>query len=446
MDASRDHIVPDIKKMESREMILRAECPNDDWSHDLRSTCFSKATVKPSAKQTDSRRFELEVKREDLKRCREKLEQVEKNLMKSYAEDKQPKLDYYFDKLNFIRKQKLDLIDSNLEIQAQLSQLDKEELQKPVENAFFPNRVGEATRKKTATGFFSDLPDFKNTIMENDNSSDRDHNCNYQSPEKQGFTFTISDDSYFKAIREDQQDVESDKLRNGREVTKFDVERKPETSLDRKPLLRQKMDSEGPSHSFRSSNIFLNEAEKEDSGLLFGRNPSLERSLMRKTFRSLAGPCMMEPERVIRNIQKKRDRQSRELVRSRDSVDTDKFSMAFLDTPKRSFKDSPVVHELHEQNERLLKMNKPAAIACKRLTFKSSRATMNFYVFPESALHPIPTDCLSIHRKDGIFDEDCDSTESVVEKGKARGLKFLSEGLSNCKKGPIGYFPRNSKR
>lgn len=448
MEASRDQDTSKMRNLESREMDLRAESQNDGWSQDHRSTCFSRVTVKPSAKQTESERFELKAKREELQHCKDKLLRYEKDLMVRYATDVDPQVNYYMEKLNEIRRQQIILLDKDLKLQSELCLLDKRELKEPAANVFFPNKNTESTRKKTIKSFFSDLVFCKQTTEDIDEYRKMDNNkadIEYRSPEKQGFTFTISDDSYFKAIEREEANNSGNSLRGERENTTFDVERKSDAAIDKRPAVRQKMDSEEPPQSLRSRNLFLAEADQQGTGLLFGRNKPMEKSLMRKTFQSLAAPSVMEPERVIRNIQKKRDRQSRELLHPRDPVENDKFTMAFLETPKRSFKGSPMSHDLHEQNERLLKMNKLAVIAGKRLTFKSSRATMQFYAFPDHALRPIPSNCTQIIPPKGP-DNDCDSTDSVIESGKVRCFKLLTDGLNDRRSGLPKMHPRASNR
>lgn len=446
MRAFNDHAEADIRRLESREMILRAECQKDVLSQDQRSTCFSKATVKPSAKQTESERFELESKREDLKHFKQKLELLEQNLMRQYAKDLKPQMEIYMSKLNEIRQQRVKLIDKDLGLQAQLSQLDKQDLQEPVENAFFPDRKSQVTRKKTGNGFLSDLSTYRQKGVDIEQAKLANHEQKeidrFASPAKVGFTFTISDESYFKAVLGEGVNRPEAGLEKEREQINFGFDKRREPSVESRNTLRQKMDSEEPPNSFKSRNIFLNDGKKEQNGILFGNNRNLEKSLMRRTFQSLAAPSIMEPERVIRNIQRKRDPQSRELLHPRDTLELNKFSLSFLDTPKRSNKDSPISYDLHDQNERLLKMNKRAAIACKKLTFKSCRATMNFYEFPEHALRRIPNDCQKLHDQKGCPDNDCDSTDSVVRTATDRGLKYLFEGLADRNKG----LPRSTGR
>lgn len=72
------------------------------------------------------------------------------------------------------------------------------------------------------------------------------------------------------------------------------------------------------------------------------------------------------------------------------------------------------------------KLNRFTAIS--PIIFRCSRTTLNFPCFPESDVLKIPAPLATLFHQ-GVREEDCDSTDSVVERGVSNCMAILSQTL-----------------
>lgn len=84
---------------------------------------------------------------------------------------------------------------------------------------------------------------------------------------------------------------------------------------------------------------------------------------------------------------------------------------------------------LEERNERLFKLNHRSVLACKQLAFASARQKLCFPEFKDSDLK-IADDCrYQLREVPSGVDDDCDSTDTTIDKGKGTAQKALLDGL-----------------
>lgn len=404
-----------------------------DYKEDFRETRISEQELTSLENQREKSLSFLLNEREDIKALKVKLEKIRKEICQSYLSSKTETFKEYEDKLERLRLQMAVLEDQEFRINCEISRaqglLDHEKVYESFRVAFRNLKSNCKNRKSfNLDGILSRDSQSIRSPPRSEQFEENELLMNSSPTRKK--TFVISDESYRKAVRLDEERLVQSSQTDDDRIKAFDEERKPERREPLRREIRPKMESERPPNQHREFNPFLTGFDHSRSGL---KNGSQKQHIsdFRKNFFPDKIPDLYGASRVFRHASKKRRIQSRERGSNRSINLTSSPYKQLIGNEKKVQGNSPALPELDQSTERLSKKNRESTWAYKKVYFGSSRvAPQPFLIFPESSLYPIPKDCEKLIKAEDR-DFDCDSTESTIENAKRAIKRRLKESVQS---------------